>query len=833
MRGWQRMRVAGEARRSGPVAGALLLLLACHAALAGRPEASFPERRPTDGNFNRPAAGAVVDLTPPGFCWWRAGPRDAVFYRLTIEDAGASEVYRSPILRDPVHVPDRALPPGRYTWTVEATNEAGATLARRAPESFTIADDPLELPWVEPTELLERIPREHPRLLFPAAELDGVRATLSTTRRAAYEDLRRAADEALSLEPMPRPDFDRFDKETEYARRRTAYRASYQQFTRVYHRGAVPMALMYLLSGDERYGEAAKRHVLQLTEWETDGIASLEEGFDEIGLRICRVLPQCYDWLYPLFTEDERQRVRTALIEHGNRMLARLERRDFLNYSAYSHDGRLPGYLCEFAIVMADEPEAERWLDYALRALLTVFPHWAGKDGGWAEGVSYALSYNERFITPMESLVRATGYDLWKKAYFRNMRHFLTACVAPNGEIMPFGDGEHGRVATRADGLRSILHFHALKYQDPVTRWWIEQLPSRDDAWSRVGPVHRLILPDTLEPRRPDDVPPDRAFFGVGWAALHSDPTDPPRDLMLLFKSSPFGAVSHSHADQNSFAILHGGRALAGPGADRFPQHGSPFHTEYAQHTVAHNALLIDGRGQINRDAHATGRLTDFKSLPGLGYVAGQAADCYGEPVRTYTRHALMIRPDLIVLVDDLATDKPVSIDWLMHAREQIAINESTQRLGVTRGPSTMAVQLLTPGGFTFTQTDQWPIPPKQDYPMAPAPEPPRWWHFSATANNQRSHHRVAAIMHVTESRPSDVPDLAPLNADDTLRLELDRPAGRLTLRISLDPDSDEPLIDARLTPPEGDEQRVTVSPEGALIADPLEREQGRPTDSD
>ena len=85
-----------------------------------------------------------------------------------------------------------------------------------------------------------------------------------------------------------------------------------------------------------------------------------------------------------ILTESERERVRGALRIHGQAMLNRLERRDFLNYSAYSHDGRLPGYLVEFSIVLAEEEVAASWLDYGLRALMTVFPHWVGQDGGWA-----------------------------------------------------------------------------------------------------------------------------------------------------------------------------------------------------------------------------------------------------------------------------------------------------------------------------------------------------------------------------------------------------------------------------------------------------------------
>jgi len=250
-------------------------------------QVAFPSERPKDGNFNRPVDNSSLDISPPGFCWWRAGRRDKVRYQLTILDSAEKEVYQSPVLRDPVHVPTKVLAAGSYTWKVAAIVD-GESAATLGPRSFEIMKDAVPLAWVEPSELLRKVPAEHPRLLFPAAQQEELRATLSTTRKKAYGELLAIADKALDLEIMAKPTFDRFDRKKEYAQRRTDYRASYHQFTRTYHKGMLPMAAVYVLSGERRYGEAAKAHLLNLVDWEVDGIASLESSFDEIGLRIQR-----------------------------------------------------------------------------------------------------------------------------------------------------------------------------------------------------------------------------------------------------------------------------------------------------------------------------------------------------------------------------------------------------------------------------------------------------------------------------------------------------------------------------------------------------------------
>ena len=777
---------------------------------ASSAEVAFPSQRPRNANFNRPADGSELDISPPGFCWWRAGDRDSVTYQLTIRDQDDQVVYQSPILADPAHVPTEILPPGDYTWTVSAiVDEQVATELK--PREFRILADAAPLPWVPPTELLQKIPAAHPRLLFPAAGRDDIRATLDSTRKTAYLALREIADRALALERMPKPTFDRFDRKTEYAQRRTAYRASYHLFTRTYHQGMLPLSAAYVLSGEKHYGEAAKVHLLNLLDWEVDGVASLELGFDEVGLRIQRTAAQAYDWLYDLLTPAERAAVKKMLIAHGNAMLERLKRRDFLNYSAYSHDGRLPGYLVEFAIVLAEEPEAEAWLDYAMRTLLTVFPHWGSPDGGWAEGINYSLSYNDRFITPLHSLYLATGYDVLQKPFFRKFRQFAMYNAAPFGEILPFGDGEQKPVSYRGDELYSILFFHSLKYQDPVTRWWIDLIPREEVVPDRLGVLHRLLLPDTLSPRPPEDLPLDRVFNGIGWSVFHSDMAKPQDDLMVMFKSSPFGSISHSHADQNSFVIMKGGKALAIPGGERYPQHGSPFHKQYTQQTVAHNALLIDGEGQRNQDDTAGGKFVDFRSTSRLAYVAGDASQCYPEPLKKNLRHVVYVRPSLLIVLDEVESAKPVALSWLMHTKEKSVLHPASQSFTVQRDQSRMFVQLASStADLEISQTNEWPMDPKEGYPHIEAANPPAQWHFSAKANKKLQSHRIAAIMIVGDQ--AQMPAYKVRETDGRMRCEADLDGGSAIAEINLrDPVPDTPLIHVTFQPDDGQAESLSI----------------------
>ncbi len=63
-----------------------------------------------------------------------------------------------------------------------------------------------------------------------------------------------------------------------------------------------------------------------------------------------------------------------------------------------------------------------------------------------------------------------------------------------------------------------------------------------------------------------------------------------------------------------------------------------------------------------------------------------------------------------------------------------------------------MKTQIITTGGFDFELTNEWPIDPKQDYPMVTAEPPPKEWHFSATTRDNTKRRRIAAIMLVKEN---------------------------------------------------------------------------------
>ncbi len=713
-------------------------LLGSAAAGRARPVA-FPERQPARALFPTPAQGAEVRLNPPGFAWWRA--QGAATYRLKIQNGNGHVAYEAEDLKDPVHLPDQTFDAGEYSWDVEACDASGSTVARRGWWRFTVPEDLPKLPWQDPKALLARVPGEHPRYIFLKEDLSRLRESLKAGRRRAWEAVEEGAERALKI-PLPEP--PRYHTFEGTARQRMGYTVYFREFRRRVDGTLSVLALAYLLSGKERYGLAAKKILLEVERWGVEGPMSVLSPFgDEPGLSMARHGHRAYDWLYDLFDESERSRVRKTTIARAQQVLRRLEKADYLAYPAESHNGRLIAYLSEYAVVLKDEaPEAPEWLDYSLRALTTFYPHWGDADGGWAEGMSYALSYNTLYLPAIEALRVAAGFDLYQRPFFQNVRRFFLYCAAPKGEIKPFGDGaERGGVG--AQGAVLMTH-HGRRSNDPAAVWWAEQTGERITGGD---PLIALLTEDSVAPAPPTKEPDAAVFHGIGWAALHSDLAQPQNDTFLLFKSSPFGSVSHSHADQNSFCILKGGRALAVASGYYGPSYGMPHHANWTRQTKANNSVLVNGEGQPVRDPEATGRIQRFHHQRALTYVCGDATAAYRGKLKGFLRHILFLRPGVILLVDELAAPDPAEFSWRLHTLEKMQADPILKTVVANRQGASLSIRLGSDAGLLFEQTDAFDTPYNEGNPPEYHEKLPNQWHFAARTDRRFAETRIAAAM--------------------------------------------------------------------------------------
>ena len=694
----------------------------------------------------QPLDGAVVQISPPSLVW--RPTLGACGYHVEIRNSCEALAYEKTVGNDPVHLPDHVLPPGAYSWDVSALDAWGRERARQGRRSFTIAENAPELPWIDPETLLARVPKEHPRFLYRKRDLPSIRATLQTTRKQSWKACLDAAERALEMSVPTYPDYHLVKDRARFQLEGERYSVD---FERCINEALMNLCLAFLMTKETKYAEAAKRILLAVADWPivNGDVTSVSAKWeDRPGMSLARCCHRAYDWLYDVLSPAERAKVFAMCEARAWQTYSRLFQRNYLTYPGESHGGRLIAYLAEMAIVMAGESEgAKTWLDYSLKALTTFYPHWGGEEGGWAEGTAYGLWYNRIYIPALETLRRTTNFDLWKRPFFRKVGNFFFYCTALRGEISPFGDNaESGGPGGRWSGAyASLLWHHAHRFNDPHIGWWVNQIR----GWSHSSGELSLLFEDVVRATPPSGLPRSRAFRSVGYAALHSDLSQPDEDTFLLFKSSPYGSVSHSHADQNAFCIMKGGQALAIPSGYYGPTAGMPHHTQWTCSTKANNSVLVNGTGQAIQERRASGHITAFEDRHGLSYVAGDATAAYMGGIRRFDRHVLFLRPGLFLLLDDLEAPEPALFQWMLHAFEKMEVDTAVGRVMSQRKGATLDVRLCSPAGLVLSQTDQFDTPYNAGIPEAFRKEKPNQWHVTAETAQKSDATRIGAVMAV------------------------------------------------------------------------------------
>ena len=412
-----------------------------------------------------------------------------------------------------------------------------------------------------------------------------------------------------------------------------------------------------------------------------------------------------YDWLYNDLSPEERTVIEQSLWARVRTTYGTQRSNDCRTLRYYprsSHGITILGMMCTTSLALLHHiPEVGEIFEYVVPFYCAMFPPWGGDDGGWSEGVNYGLWSVGGHMERWEVIRTALGIDLFRKPWYANTPWWRFYCMGPFPKTSWFGDGHPSRPNDSGlmDAFASLL-------EDPYLRWYADSASPTQPAPT----PQRLLRHRAVDPRPPVDIAQARAFHDVGWAFLHSDMSDP-QGVTLGFKSSPHGSYSHSHADQNSFVLHAYGKSMA-IDAGYYESYGSPHHSRFTRQTLSHNAILVDGQGQRAADITSTGEITGFVHGPGVDFVAGQAAEAYGDAVKSWERRVLFLRPDLFVVVDDIDMAEPKTVQWLLHTAERPVIDEERQTIRTTGDGPFLHTQLVRPHGLTFSVSDRFEPPP-------------------------------------------------------------------------------------------------------------------------
>lgn len=565
-------------------------------------------------------------------------------------------------------------------------------------------------------------------------------------RRLVFREVKENVEQNLvGGELDPEPPTATFEVEDFYERIRVARfiatvvnRATQQLNTTVY---------TYWLTREDSMLSEAWRRALVLASWDPEHSTGVRSS-DLSNLRIALALAQVYDITKKEMDEETRETLK-RMIEYRTQAAFDeyvVNPRRALEFKPYnSHGFRQAGAVTAIAALMAkDSPRARNWFFRTYPIYLAVNNPWGGEDGGFGNGVNYGIWDAVNNMQYWDIIENAIGVDPIRMGWPMQAGVFFQYLVPPGTPNSSFGDGGENWFP---DIWSLVAMMYRQRVDTPISRRFAAQWePERPEYYLHLyGPLYDP--PEhPFDPSRHPDLPDTAIFPSIGWVVMHSDLDDPDR-YSILFKSSPYGSFSHSHADQNSF-IINGRQQSLALDSGYYDTWKSKHHLAWTMQTRAHNAITYDGGlGQPYQDRDAQGRIANFARCGVYDMAVGDATKAYEGALTRAVRTITYMRPDLALIYDDLASDEPRTWEWNLHAWTKI-LQDGPGRFRIDMGKGKVCFRVLKAPDFDVSQTDKFPEDPDPFF----VPDWRNQWHLrvSSTEKSKRAQFLVGVDLGCT-----------------------------------------------------------------------------------
>lgn len=476
--------------------------------------------------------------------------------------------------------------------------------------------------------------------------------------------------------------------------------------------------------------------------------------------------------------------------------------------------------------------EAQEELKYAYELWLFRAPSLGRNDGGSLEGDGY-LGVHDNYLGSIPWLIyKLTGYNHFKASrWYNNLGKYLTY-------INPFGtagngycDGD-GAGATMPYTMETMAHLNPDNYWN---LWRLKTIPRPDvknftadivkgsKTYSLLSVWAHLQTPDVSRLQAPKELA--AVFRDIGEVGMHTDLEKAENDLQVTLHSSPYGSLMHTHPCQNAFNLAYGGQDLFWKTG--FYNGGSWHNLLSYKSSRAHNTIMPDGRMQgFHRSAY--GWIPRFAHGSKISYAVGDASKAYngqnryispsiaessiladpryggGDPgVKKFRRHLVMLRPNYVLIYDELEAATPISWEFRLHSRRWMTILDGT-RLMSKNDYATASAKMFCKSPFKTTlrhqympneedgidpvkdlkPEDLWMVRPTDDENKLPNPIPEHY-HGAFTTVGKHANMRFLTLI---EIHPGADEKYVPLSPQATERNGMTTiEAGNYTITVQLD----------------------------------------------
>lgn len=560
----------------------------------------------------------------------------------------------------------------------------------------------------------------------------------------------------------------------------------------------------YLLTEDPQYYNKMLEYGRKLIAYDIDDKQLFKENF--FSAAVVNTLSTIYDACQESLNETEKKAIENLILRIVNRYYNSY-RGTQENHIFDNHTWQIVlRALTQGAFVICQEyPDAMTALEYfyelwTARAPASGF----NRDGAWINGTGYfnTNSYTLYYMPMLFS--HLSGTNFLQHPWYQNVGKYLVYSWLPDSGTTGFGD---------IGGPENIPHRVRVGFADFVAReigdshaaWYVKECGNTvsEDIALRLYRMARGYITYGA-PELNDDALENYIWYeDIGEGVAFSNMTQRSSNMSLSFRSSPFGSGSHTLADQNSFKLLYKGNYIY-MNAGYYQNFSDRHNLLQYRHTRGHNTMLINGIGQPFT-SRAYGNITRGMNSDNLAYFLGDASNAYcgiseypmwiknfeaagvaqvpeygfGEtPLNNYKRHIFMLRPNIVVIYDDLGADEAVTWQWLLHSPVEFRVAGNKITTNYTdKGGFTSVAQIFSNQTPDIETTNRWFPGAEPDKPADVAKQ----WHLTAnfgpSANN-----KILTIIQVSDD--NQVEDIWQVNnnfimGDWNIEAEMDanRPA--------------------------------------------------------
>lgn len=694
--------------------GSIFILMAFNSSEIRKDEKEFPEViYPKIRIWTSPSHGEEPAFNSPSFQWPSKKKASYSFRLSTSKDFNRDLIEKNEI-QFAIFNPHKTLKTGKWYWQYKVNNGKWNPI-----DSFFITGSTLKFETPEIKKLLSAIPETHPRVLVRKTDLGDLRERAKKYNESVI--IINEANKYLNqLPPKEESVLPTFTGKNDFENNKIALLASKTSGGKIL-KVLNSLSQAYILTGDEKYFSTAKTWMLEISKWDTNG-PSHTSDFGDSGIMTGMAIG--VDTFWDLLSDLERNAIIKPAAVRASQFyklwISQVESRSS-SMHVWQH---ILHRLFQTSLAFTGEvPEADLWLEYIYELWIAQSPKMGEKDGAWFNGTGYFRMNTLTMYDVSANLKELTGVDFMLSDWYKNNPNWLIYAIPPNSVADGFcNDGnKHPEPTMNYAGYADAA---ARRFNDPYALWYTNEIAkgfgmdiSHDDEfrWYRIQRGYKMNLP---KPVNEFDLQQAAKFPDIGVAYMNTSVQNIETNLMLALRSSPFGSLAHTHADQNTFNIAYGGKRLFYNSGYR-PAMGDPHFLGWYKHTQGHNGILIDGEGQPFSDG-AYGWIPRFLHGKQISYAVGDASNAYAGQVdgkyvdlgiKFYRRHFIMLRPSIIVIYDELEADHNAEWSWLLHNDNGFEIDPKNKTISAESEKTKAKVSLFSSCEIDFRITDQFSIP--------------------------------------------------------------------------------------------------------------------------